>query len=295
MKRKRNPTERAAPNKRPMLESSHPASNMHDPGPSRQQHISQSAAEDQHLDGLEDDASELPPLEEALQQETINKAMKVFKELQQEKNKENRPLPSSSRPTYRKRFNDKNLQGEKVGWDDSQEEEPVVKHSNPHAQGREQTQDSEDEGFEEDKRTVNLNRRIAAPRTRQRSPVEEVNSSLRNRRQQDIDVEQVARRRREQVADEDEDEDKEVEENTPPPPTAADARIVAKIQTARGKISTAQTRTPWSEEDEQELVGLIEEHGCSWSQLMRKGQFERETNEVALKDKARNLKVAYLK
>ena len=60
-----------------------------------------------------------------------------------------------------------------------------------------------------------------------------------------------------------------------------------------------QTRTAWSEEETNQLLLLIEEHGTSWTRLMAKdnkaGGFLQARDQVALKDKARNIKVDYLR
>ena len=60
-----------------------------------------------------------------------------------------------------------------------------------------------------------------------------------------------------------------------------------------------QSRTQWSDEETNQLLSLIEEHGISWSLLMREdnhtGRFLQHRGQVGLKDKARNMKVDFLK
>lgn len=62
-----------------------------------------------------------------------------------------------------------------------------------------------------------------------------------------------------------------------------------------------QTRKPWSEEEIIRLQELINEHGLSWSLLKKMdeehkgGQVLKDRDQVALKDKARNMKLDYLK
>ena len=79
---------------------------------------------------------------------------------------------------------------------------------------------------------------------------------------------------------------------------------MARDETSRRKIASrepGQKRNPWTENDAQRLVNYIEEYGASWAIISRQGGWEREYGhsaasfQVALKDKARNLKVNWLK
>ncbi|KAH8802710.1 hypothetical protein F5884DRAFT_802816 [Xylogone sp. PMI_703] len=72
---------------------------------------------------------------------------------------------------------------------------------------------------------------------------------------------------------------------------------LARLKTVQSKTSGPKKRTMWSDDDTDLLIDLIGEYGCSWSLLeaMGKGKFEMERGQVALKDKARNIKVSYLK
>ncbi len=60
-----------------------------------------------------------------------------------------------------------------------------------------------------------------------------------------------------------------------------------------------QIRKPWSEEETETLLALIEQHGTSWSLLLAEDKSEgmilQSRGQVALKDKARNMKMDYLK
>ncbi|KAL6713514.1 hypothetical protein ACLMJK_008979 [Lecanora helva] len=60
-----------------------------------------------------------------------------------------------------------------------------------------------------------------------------------------------------------------------------------------------QKRTPWSEDETQQLLELIEKHGTSWSVLMdidrQSGSLLQDRDDVKLKDKARNMKMDFLK
>ena len=79
-----------------------------------------------------------------------------------------------------------------------------------------------------------------------------------------------------------------------------EANLAAKARVAsRGK--PAQSRVPWSEEESGRLMDLIQDYGCGWSQLKdadRKhphGPLLANRDQVALKDKANNMKVDFLK
>ena len=75
------------------------------------------------------------------------------------------------------------------------------------------------------------------------------------------------------------------------------ARILTSLSTA---AKPAQQRTPWSVDETETLIALIMSHGISWKTLK---QVDEETNggvlagrdQVSLKDKARNMKVDFLK
>lgn len=58
-----------------------------------------------------------------------------------------------------------------------------------------------------------------------------------------------------------------------------------------------QARNPWTNEETETLIGLIGEHGISWKLLKECDNASRLKNrdQVALKDKARNMKFDYLK
>ncbi|KAK4691784.1 hypothetical protein P7C71_g5292, partial [Lecanoromycetidae sp. Uapishka_2] len=70
------------------------------------------------------------------------------------------------------------------------------------------------------------------------------------------------------------------------------------------ELKPVQTRTPWSEEETERLLELIVKHGSSWKLLMQEdekyeesegGPLLQKRGQVALKDKARNMKMDYLK
>jgi hypothetical protein len=94
----------------------------------------------------------------------------------------------------------------------------------------------------------------------------------------------------EQVEEEEEEEDEEA-----PPPTFSQVASTARTLTRHHAPYRVQTRTPWSEDDNDHLISLIEQFGCSWALIEQQGNFERDVNQVALKDRARNMKVTFVK
>ncbi|RKF62005.1 putative myb dna-binding domain protein [Erysiphe neolycopersici] len=81
-------------------------------------------------------------------------------------------------------------------------------------------------------------------------------------------------------------------------PTISQISTVARQMTAQSRMASSgvQIRIPWSHNDEKLLLSGIEKYGCSWSSLSNiiKG-WDRKRDQVALKDKARNMKVSFLK
>ena len=226
-------------------------------------------------------------------------------------NKENRPLPEQEQRKDGKRFLDRQANARKVQWgsQDSQEsQESTAGPSKRKHAPAESDDDSQDEGFQADQRNPNLNRRVAPPAGRRISPPPFRQPSPKRVRVQEEDEAAVAARMRRQrdeanlqasarreASEEEFDDDEEEEEQ--PRPSAMEVSTLAKRETALAKQRTVRTqkRTAWSLEDTELLQDRIEELGCSWSAIHQAGGFETERDQVSLKDKARNMKVAFLK
>jgi hypothetical protein len=87
----------------------------------------------------------------------------------------------------------------------------------------------------------------------------------------------------------------------PPLPTSyAEISETAKARKAsniRRFVPTAsRARRPWSLEETELLIKLISKRGCTWSAILKEGGsgFYDGRDQVALKDKARNIKVDLL-
>ncbi|ODQ50613.1 hypothetical protein SAICODRAFT_31883 [Saitoella complicata NRRL Y-17804] len=108
-------------------------------------------------------------------------------------------------------------------------------------------------------------------------------------------------------ADEDENED-EGDQQRP----REGSLTVSDLHRARGRANALsrrraaarprQTRTPWSLEEESCLLSALQRYGCQWALIEKKhgrtgsvDQVLRERGQVSLKDKARNMKLAFLR
>lgn len=80
--------------------------------------------------------------------------------------------------------------------------------------------------------------------------------------------------------------------------TYNEANSLAKERVAL-RNKTVQTRRAWTENETQTLLDLIVDYGTSWAQLKRADDSDsgllKDRGQVALKDKARNMKFDYLK
>ena len=87
-----------------------------------------------------------------------------------------------------------------------------------------------------------------------------------------------------------------------PPPSQFDEYMAANAAAKEKKawqVKLPQVRKAWTEEETERLLDLIEEHGTSWKLLKHEdfaaGGVLASRDQVALKDKARNMKMDYLK
>jgi Myb-like DNA-binding domain len=81
-----------------------------------------------------------------------------------------------------------------------------------------------------------------------------------------------------------------------PPSSYAMVRQNARAQI---RVVRTQSRRPWTESEEEALLSYIEEMGCAWAEIKREdnriGQKLLNRDQVALKDKARNMRFDYHK
>ncbi|KAE8442083.1 hypothetical protein EG329_003841 [Mollisiaceae sp. DMI_Dod_QoI] len=219
-----------------------------------------------------------------------------------EKNKENLAV---ARPTKKRRLLDSQSNAESVPEWSNSEGSPEVPSKRLRLPVEEE--ESQDEGFEEDERIPNPKRRMNANLPRRPSPAPErprpSKKARTHHRAASEDAEQSGAASRERAESAlranarriafDDELDEEY-----PAPSASQISIFAREETARRKLMSREPtkkRIPWSEKDTQYLIDCVGEYGCSWSRIFRCEGWDTERDQVALKDKARNLKVNFLK
>ncbi|KAJ5040475.1 uncharacterized protein L3040_006131 [Drepanopeziza brunnea f. sp. 'multigermtubi'] len=219
----------------------------------------------------------------------------AWNEHSREKNKENQT--PAVEPNAQRISNDRDLSQKDVAGPSA------PKHSRAR---REESEQSEDQGFQEDqRRTDDRRRRATALTARRNSPEHEDQPQPRARAQVNgrepssrVESNGAAAPRQEdvraalsiiQVQDEEDGEDY-------PAPSSTQAALSARLETARARgPQPPRGRTPWSDEDSDRLLAGIAEWGCSWTMIEQTQAFDIPRGQVALKDRARNMKVQYLK
>lgn len=228
----------------------------------------------------------------------------------QEQEKEN--LPRETRIVLRKKarfFNETQEGAERVSFDDDESDEQTSR-AVEQAQHRARTQDAgDDEDFEEtsdeefqlDGRLVDESRKNASRRRPRQGENASNQSPGQSERRPGDDALQQNRVRT--TGEEPSDTEAAREENQHSP-TASDrishARVnrVAKSTVASQTSHKVQVRRPWEEAATSRLIELIEDDdfGTSWAKIAKLNDPLLEgRGQVALKDKARNIKLDFLK
>ncbi|KAL8987041.1 MAG: hypothetical protein Q9177_003720 [Variospora cf. flavescens] len=235
---------------------------------------------------------------------TAKQILRTHRNLEAESNKENLPArPPLSQPqeenlSSQGHRRNKGPRGEVLELGSNARKDNSTQKITASVVDRTQADQSDSDGdFQED--------------SRQMAPPQRSNPSSRQNRHGSTGPGPAAKRRREAQGNRDVagyiDLNDIVEQhnnaNGPPPSQAEMSQIINK----RAKMKTAslrrkvQVRTPWSEEETDRLLDLIADHGISWSYLKTmdedhaQGSLFRNRDQVALKDKARNMKADYLK
>jgi hypothetical protein len=220
-----------------------------------------------------------------------------------DKNKEKRPIPDRTQASTGKRGTFDHQKS--TSYDPN-----YTSVSSSHKrQRRDVSDDIQDAGFEYDPQIPKPDRRRTAPiRQPYSSPPEMVRSEhsveheARTRWQNRERIQTAPQSSNAPTRDDDrieegEDEDEDGVSDVPPPSYGevnAVARYAAAARSTQPTYRT-QRRTPWSEADTDTLIKLIGQHCTRWSIIKSAGSFEVERDQVALKDKARNIKARYLK
>lgn len=232
-----------------------------------------------------------------------------------DKNKENHLISGQSKANPKKfRLLDRQPDAVKVAWEGlSQASAAGLATPKRPREERAATEESQDQDFQQDQRVPNPVRRAEAAVARHRTPVEdELPPPKRARAHSPLRRPSVAaggsvnELRSRQVAGSQNKNSRpggpnnmlEIEDDSSEDdrPRYSQINLASKQAALRVKVNRPmQRRIPWSEHDEERLISLIEDSGCSWSFLEKVGGFEHQRNQVALKDKARNMKVDYIK
>lgn len=95
----------------------------------------------------------------------------------------------------------------------------------------------------------------------------------------------------------------QIEKADQPPPARVQSEAykatneVAKMNTAARTKKKVQTRKAWTDLETETLINLIQDHGTSWKLLKDQdvNKILLDRDQTSLKDKARNIKLDYLK
>ncbi|KAL8678258.1 MAG: hypothetical protein Q9186_005371 [Xanthomendoza sp. 1 TL-2023] len=249
----------------------------------------------------------------------VDNILQTFERDNAESNKENmatqpgpqrtlasRSIPRREAPTRKGKFIDAQPGAERLAWESqgqglqsssaSNSRQLVVQHTQEQ-DTESHIESSEDEGFQQDTRRVTrTKKRNVAPRDdssnlHRRSPAKRARHVIERRDPVEVDVLGSTLERQNNV-------------NEAPRPSQVE--VYREVNsTAKHRVASQpkrpQTRTPWSAVETNRLQELIEEYGLSWSLLKKRdeehddGQKLADRDQTALKDKARNMKMDYLK
>lgn len=159
------------------------------------------------------------------------------------------------------------------------------------AEGGELEEPSQDQGFQQDNRTFDVSSRRAQKSTTGRTPQRRTKRARTTQATQDTNE-----------AAQDYVPEPMTQDDNGPPQSTLDAyqrsKSKAQEQTA-ARPKKVQVRKAWTDEETGLLLDLIEEHGTSWRLLkqidMENNFILKDRDQVALKDKARNMKLDFLK
>jgi len=219
----------------------------------------------------------------------------------------NKQILQSSQPATapeRRRFVDDQKNAERVEWGEStQPRSPVLPRTSQIRQGKrpapfveddddDDQQVTQDEGFEQDQRVANNSRRQRAP-TAKRLRIEEPRPP-RPRAEPSSAAPAPPQL--------DSDEEEQLAAATSGEPSAYTYRTVNALAKDYSRLAApkSQNRVRWTAAEENALLDYIKEVGCSWARIKRQDETVGRgilglRDQVALKDKARNMKFDFLR
>ena len=211
--------------------------------------------------------------------------------LEAEQDKENNPeLAVSHVQRGKRRLIDPQPDAVRLEWDHTQTlgGGNLPRSTPPGTQHKEMSDPSEDEGFLQDAEEL-----PPIIRNKKRSALEKpaLQSPKRVHRSQSASI-NPRRATRSRIDDNDDEEEGETLFKQV-------SRQAKKLTMQKNNTKPPQTRKPWTTSEENTLQELIEEHGTSWALVKDKDQKGNQIlvnrDQVALKDKARNMKFLFMK
>ena len=225
----------------------------------------------------------------SVDRDQISQVLALRNEREAESNKENivtglEPQKDVLPPNGRRRLIDPQPNAVRVDFD--------TQESDFSRQASEPDDLSEDDGFQQQHLPSNAGlRRSLKPATKRAAtePARSQGPSLKKVRVQEANGSESLDTRQDRQIDR-------------PSPSQMDEYMAANAAAKEKKawqLKPPQVRKPWTEEETERLLDLIEEHGTSWKLLKDEdfaaGDILEYRDQVALKDKARNMKMDYLK
>ncbi|KAL8821086.1 MAG: hypothetical protein Q9223_000811 [Gallowayella weberi] len=213
-------------------------------------------------------------------------------------------IPPREAPTRKGKYIDAQPGAERIAWESQDPRSPPPSSSRQLAVEHTRDQDSESqiessegEGFQQDNRRVTrTKKRNAAPRAdgfnpHGGSPAKKARHVRERPALAEVDMLGSTTERHDNV-------------NEPPRPSQIE--VYREVNSsAKHRVASQpkgpQRRKPWLEAETSRLQELVEEYGISWALLKERdqnharGQELKDRDQVALKDKARNMKMDYLK
>ncbi|KAL8822498.1 MAG: hypothetical protein Q9191_006768 [Dirinaria sp. TL-2023a] len=204
---------------------------------------------------------------------------------------------------------DRQPNAQRVEWEDSAFSQGVASNSTgtkrDHATAIEgddiEIDPSQDEGFQQDDRSPDI------PAKRRSKPVGGSKKAAQQRAPRKGRNSQAQRQAQSQAQSQADNDDlattvSNYNQRGSPPPSTLDVYQASHdlaLTVSASQPKKVQVRTAWTDEETQTLLELIEEHGTSWRLLkdidLKKHHVLARRDQVALKDKARNMKLDFLK
>ena len=235
----------------------------------------------------DEDDEPLPALE--MEEVTLDRILAARDQNEAESNKENivETQTNLQPPSGQRRLIDRQENATRVAW------ESQDTGSNQNASPADL---DEEDDFQQQQPTVNATSRRSLKSSNKRTATEPPRSQGPSPKKVRIQAANGARAQ--SIA-----QDRQSSRPSSRPPASQVEEYLAANAAAKERkawqVKPPQVRKGWTEEETERLLELIEEHGTSWALLKNEdfaaGEILQSRDQVALKDKARNMKLDYLK